>query len=99
MNRDMFSMNGYRIHVMSDWIGSYGAFYQTDDPGEIPAVVTDYYCSICARERNGESRDGEANCEHKSLLRFAVAVLNDRDDADYHRELQETYRAAANGTL
>ena len=96
MNADTFHMNGYRIHVSEAGIG---CFYQTGDVGEIPALVFEHYCSICARERNGESRDGEANCEHKSLLRFAIAVLNGDDDEAYYRELRGLQMAAANGTL
>lgn len=102
MTGDRITINGYRIHVHTDRVGTYGAFYQTDSPREVPLLVLPYYCAICAqgsKQSNQISRDGERDCGHKSLLRFAVKVLNGDDDEGYYRELRSLRAAAANGTL
>ena len=67
--------------------------------GAVVGLVQDYYCSVCARRHNGDSRDGEAPCVHKQALTFAVAI-EDAEDADRDwRDYQDEQRAASRGVL
>jgi len=57
-------MTDYRIALLPD---DGAAFYLTDDPAEVPALVYPYYCSLCNAINGGEA-DGEGDCEHKDAM-------------------------------
>ena len=81
------SVNGYTIRALPD---GGGAFYTTDDPAELPALVYPHYCSLC-NTINGGDTDGEGPCEHKEAVKQAQAFALARaeriaPDVDARRE-------------